>query len=354
MDRVRGLLVILALLLAPAAAGAQSPDPPGHDPTLIRQGDWWYTITTSEGDLARRYLPVQRTRDLVHWEPAGVVFGVPPAWIVQQIGTLPTDLWAPDLSFFGGRYHVYYAASHTGVNNSAIGLATSATLDPQDPAYGWRDEGMVVRSTPGVDDFNAIDPEVVLDEAGRPWLAYGSYWTGIKLVALDPATGRPTGPVHAIASRPAPSAIEAPTIVRRDGWYYLFVSFDHCCRGVASDYRVVVGRSQSITGPYLDRAGVPMAAGGGSDLLRGYGRFAGPGHQDVLLDERGDLLIHHYYDRDEGGRARLSVRDVAWVDGWPVVGAPVSELQPLGRQPVAAPQVAPPFTAPFGTPVPPG
>ena len=136
-----------------------------------------------------------------------------------------------------------------------------------------------MRSTPGEDDFNAIDPDLSYDEQGRLWMAFGSFWSGIKLRRLDPATGKLSAEhpeIHSLASRPAPGAVEGPSIVRRGGFYYLFVSFDFCCRGIDSDYRVMVGRSRSITGPYVDRDGVPMTEGGGTELLRGYNEFAGP------------------------------------------------------------------------------
>jgi beta-xylosidase len=333
------LLVLLAVLVAPAAAGAAAPDPPGHDPTLIRDGERYVTVTTGEGDLRRRYLPLRTSTDLVGWEPAGTVFTRPPAWIVHELGWLPTDLWAPDISHFAGRYHLYYAASQAYTNNSVIGLATNATLDPLDPRHEWRDEGMVVRSTPGVDLFSAIDPEVALDRRGRPWLAYGSFWTGIRLQRIDEATGKllAGAPVHMIASRPPPSAVEAAAIMRRGGFYYLFTSFDLCCRGVDSDYRLMVGRSRALTGPYADRDGVPLTAGGGTQVLAGYGRYAGPGHADVLREDGADLLVHHYYDREDGGRPRLSVRELAWRDGWPEAGEPLSERPPAVRWNAAGP-----------------
>jgi beta-xylosidase len=273
----------------------------------------------------------------VHWTPAGRVFAVPPAWIVRVLGMLPTDLWAPDVSYFNGRFHVYYAASQAGTNNSAIGHATNSTLDPADPDYAWHDEGMVIRSVPGVDLFSAIDPDVAFDRDGLPWLSWGSFWTGIRLQPLDPATGGPVpgGPVQVIASRPPPSAVEAPSIVRRGGYFYLFTSWDLCCRGVDSNYRVMVGRSRELAGPYIDRDGVPLLAGGGTQVLAGYGRYAGPGHSDVYRDDNGtDLLVHHYYDREEGGRAKLSVRALTWPGGWPAVSEPFSESRPDGYRTV--------------------
>jgi hypothetical protein len=337
--RLRPLLLALALALVgwpSATAHAAATDPIAHDPTLIKQGAYYYDVIT--GDIATRtYLPLRRSRDLVHWEFLGTVFTTPPAWVVRELGTTPGDFWAPDIRYFNGRYHLYYAASQFATNKSVIGLATAKTLDPDSPDYGWTDQGMVLRSTPGTDDFNAIDPDLVFDERGRLWMAFGSFWSGLKLRRLDPATGKlsaqdPT--LYPLASRPAPGAVEGPSIVRRGGFYYLFASFDFCCRGVNSDYRVMVGRSRRVTGPYVDRKGVPMLEGGGTELLRGYDEFAGPGHGDVYRDRGVDWFAHHYYDReDPDATPRLSVRPIDWRGGWPELGDPLSGSRAPGRGP---------------------
>ena len=328
-------VMLVAAAVAPSSARAAATDPIAHDPTMIKQGGYYYDVIT--GDIeTRTYLPLRRSRDLVHWDFLGTVFTTPPAWVVEALGTTPGDFWAPDIRYLNGRYHLYYAASRFGTNNSVIGLATTKTLDPGSPDYGWVDEGMVMRSTPGVDEYNAIDPELVFDEQGRLWMAFGSFWSGIKLRRLDPATGKLSSEdpaVRSLASRPDPGAVEGPSIVRRDGFYYLFVSFDFCCRGVNSDYRVMVGRSRSVTGPYVDRRGVPMLEGGGTELLRGYNEFAGPGHGDVYRDRRADWFVHHYYDRDDAGIPKLSVRAIDWRRGWPTLGDPLSGSREPGRGP---------------------
>ncbi|AVT33162.1 hypothetical protein C6361_31140 [Plantactinospora sp. BC1] len=217
---VVGLVAALAVPLggAPAQAGAVRPDAPApapapvgriaadpiaHDPTVIKQGRYYYTVIT--GDAATRsYLPIKRSADLLHWTELGTVFDTPPAWVVAELGVTPADFWAPDLSYFDGAYHLYYAASSFGTNNSVIGLATSRTLDPASPAYGWVDHGMVMRSS-GTDTFNAIDPDVVFDADGQPWLSFGSFWDGLRIRRLDRSTGMPAdGTLHHIASRGAP------------------------------------------------------------------------------------------------------------------------------------------------------
>jgi len=326
------LVTVLTLAWwAASPAGAAIQDVAAHDPTLARQGEFFYVLDSTYAS-ERTLLGMRRSRDLAVWEAAGAVFVRPPVWLVRELGMLPAHLWAPDLSFFAGRWHVYYAASTFGSNDSTIGLVTNATLDPADPAYRWIDEGMVLRSRPGIDDFNAIDPDVVLDEAGTPWLAFGSFWSGIRLVRLDPATGRPSpadANLYALASRPGIRAIEAPSIVHRGGYFYLFVSFDFCCRGVASTYRIMVGRSRTVTGPYVDRAGVQMTAGGGTELVRGAGRYAGTGGSDVHREGDRALLVHHYYDREQAGAAKLSIRELRWLDGWPEASQPLRGGRPV-------------------------
>ncbi|MEV6850519.1 family 43 glycosylhydrolase [Actinoplanes sp. NPDC051411] len=322
-----------AAVAAPEGAhvGRIADDPIAHDPTVIRQGHYYYSFIT--GDSATRtYLPMRRSADLLHWSDLGPVFTTAPAWVTEQLGTTPPDFWAPDISFFGGLYHLYYAASSFGTNNSVIGLATNTTLDPRSPAYRWVDHGMVIRSSTA-DNFNAIDPELVLDGGGA-WLAFGSFWDGIKMRRLDRSTGMLSTEdttLYSLASRGGAS-IEGASITRHGGYYYLFASLDYCCRGIDSDYRVVVGRSKNVTGPYEDRAGVAMLAGGGTELLRGYNEFRGPGGGDVYHD----LYVHHYYDLDDNGRPKLSVRPIRWAGGWPALGDPLSGSRQIGHGPAYA------------------
>jgi arabinan endo-1,5-alpha-L-arabinosidase len=215
-----------------------------------------------------------------------------------------------------------------GSNRSAIGLATNETLDPAAPNYRWRDQGPVVESTRD-SDFNAIDPNHVVDREGRHWLSLGSFWTGIKLFELDPATGkllRPTAKPIALASRPvpkgAPAASEAPFIVTRPDHYYLFVSYDYCCKGVQSTYYLVVGRAKKITGPYVGKDGSKLLEGGGSVFLREDSspqRFRGPGHNGFLHDNDGrNWFVYHAYDRENEGKSMLRIAGLKWdEDGWP-------------------------------------
>jgi arabinan endo-1,5-alpha-L-arabinosidase len=168
--------------------------------------------------------------------------------------------------------------------------------------------------------FNAIDPNLTVTPNGEWWLSFGSFWSGIKMVKLSPSTGkRADSTIHAIAERFVNSkSVEAPHIYYRNGYYYLFVAFDLCCKGASSTYRTMVGRSTSITGPYKDRAGTLMTAGGGTEILASHDAVYGPGHPAVFRDGTQDVLVYHYYTA--AGDARLGINLLSWSSsGWPTV-----------------------------------
>jgi len=301
-----------------------------HDPSISREGNTYYVFaTTSRADQGQ--FPVRCSQDLLAWKLCGHIFDKIPDWI-HQVSPNTKELWAPDVSFFQGKYHLYYAYSAFGVNTSGIALATNETLDPQSPKYRWHDEGLVLKSTKD-DDFNAIDPNLVFDEKGQPWLSFGSFWGGIKMRRIDPLTGKPPvddNNIYALAARAKPvsadpakpglppnwQAIEAPFIVRHDDYFYLFVSFDLCCRGTRSTYRTMVGRARNVTGPYLDAEGKPMLEGGGTQLLQPNSRWIGPGGESILQRPEGDIIVFHAYD-GKSGEAYLQISTIAWIDGWP-------------------------------------
>ncbi len=291
-----------------------------HDPSMIEANGTWYVFATGdEGGLNDGSLQIRQSPDLRDWSFAGTVFETTPKWISKEIGKVP-NLWAPDISYANGKYLLYYAASHFGTNESVIGLATNTTLDPKNPKYKWVDQGLVIRSRAGTDNWNAIDPNRVVDAQGHAWLAFGSYWDGIKMRRLDPKTGRLSSQdsrLYSLASRGG-GAIEAPSIVQRGAYFYLFVSFDACCRGADSTYKIMIGRSKTITGPYVDRDGLPMQKGGGSLLLEGHDRVRGPGGQTVRNDHGTFRMIYHYYDGDVFGEIKFLIQTLSWTsDGWP-------------------------------------
>ena len=265
--------------------------------------------------------------DLTHWQSIGQVFSSTPSWALAAVpgATIP---WAPDISYFNGEYHLYYAVSTFGGQRSVIGLATNTTLDPTAPGYHWVDQGEVIASAPAQSNYNAIDPNITIAPNGSVWLAFGSQWSGVKLVAINPSTGKPLGSppnLISIAGRPVGGSIEAPFIFQRNGYYYLFVSFGSCCMGVKSTYKIMVGRSRSITGPYLDASGHPMTLGGGTLVLGSTARYRGPGHNAVVSVGGSDMLVYHTYDALDDGIPTLQIRPLAWSkQGWPIVEPPLS------------------------------
>ncbi|MCU1450197.1 MAG: putative endo,5-alpha-L-arabinanase [Acidimicrobiales bacterium] len=305
----------------PAAPRLAGDTTPVHDPAIAAAGGWFYIYSTGTG------IPIRRSTDLVHWESAGQVFpGNLPPWASKLVPGAQSP-WAPDLSFFAGRWHLYYAISTFGAKRGVIGLATNVTLDPSDPRYAWDDLGPVLDSHDLTDasglptDYIAIDPNVILDASGAPHLVFGSFYGGLKLLPLDPASGRPA---QSVAPTPLASNVQEYTgveggyMIARDGWYYLFGSYDYCCRGTDSTYNVRVGRSRSVSGPFVDDLGIPMLAGGGRYVLTSGGDMRGPGHNAVL--RRGDHfdIVFHWYDAASNGAATLGILPLHWTpDGWP-------------------------------------
>jgi arabinan endo-1,5-alpha-L-arabinosidase len=313
------IAAVSLLLMSPLLA--LNGEPAMHDSsTVVIENGRFYAFGTGRG------LPVSVSDDGWTWRRAGTVMsavpgGRPRPEVIARGGD---NTWAPDLIKVGGKYFLYYSAPGTQPK-SAIGLLVGRTLDSQSPDYKWEDAGPVVWSD-GVEDSNAIDPGVFRDPTnGRLWLTYGSYFGYIRLVELDPATGRRLHP----ARRPINIAInsEASILIHRDGWYYLLVTHGSCCAGASSTYNIRMGRSRAVTGPFLDNMGVDMLRGGGKLFLGSSGRFIGPGHFGLL--DLGDgvekFSCHYEADLDRGGISVLDIRPLLWRDGWPVAGDNVRE-----------------------------
>jgi beta-xylosidase len=285
-----------------------------HDPsTILKLDDRYWCFSTGMG--------VQSlvSDDLSHWRIGPPLFDEPPSWVNKVVPNQRGGFWAPDVIHLNDRYLVYYSVSAFGKRTSAIALATSPTLDPQSPDYNWTDQGIVVQTYES-SDHNAIDPSVFEAPDGKLWMTYGSFWSGIKLVELDGSSGKriaPDSPLYSLAHK---SEIEAPALYFRDGHYYLFLNWGLCCRGVRSTYNIRVGRSEAITGPYLDREGVDLRDGGGTLILDTHDAAIGPGHAG-FLEKDGDLLMsYHYYDGNKRGVPQLGINRVTWdAAGWPVV-----------------------------------
>jgi arabinan endo-1,5-alpha-L-arabinosidase len=312
--RLRAAAAVALSLVSPALA--LDGQPGMHDPsTVVVHDGKYYTYATGAG------LPISISDDGWTWRRAGTLMqaipgGSPGKDVIARGGN---NTWAPDVVRAGDKYFVYYSAPGTQPK-SAIGLLVGTTLDPNSPDYKWEDGGPVVWSD-GIEDSNAIDPGVFRDPTnGSLWLTYGSYFGYIRLVELNPKTGKRLHPNRT----PANIAInsEASIIIFRDGWYYLLVTHGSCCAGSNSSYNIRMGRAKKVTGPFVDNMGVDMLQGGGKLFLGSSGRYVGPGHFGLL--DLGDgvqkFSCHYEADLDRGGISVLDIRPLIWRDGWPNAG----------------------------------
>ncbi|MBC7399724.1 MAG: family 43 glycosylhydrolase [Mucilaginibacter sp.] len=306
--------------------GDVTTDPNVHDPCMAKEGDTYYVYFTGGG------IQVWSSKDMMTWTKLPSVFSVAPEWVAQKLPSFKgLGFWAPDLSFHNGLWYLYYATSIFGKNTSVIGMATNKTLDPNSKDYKWVDGGMVLQSVTGRDSWNAIDPNLAVDDSGTPWLSFGSHWDGLKLVKLSSDFKTPAEPQewYTIASRgprdykytdpePGNAEIEAPFIFKNGKYYYLFVSWDSCCSGIKSTYNIRIGRSEKITGPYLDKDGKSMTKGGGTLLLGGDTGdnkvFYARGHNSVETFDGVDYMAFHAYTTTY---PKLGIEKLTWVDGWP-------------------------------------
>ncbi|MCW1884409.1 arabinan endo-1,5-alpha-L-arabinosidase [Luteolibacter flavescens] len=305
------LFALAAVLPVRAQVPRDETYPRIHDPsTVVEENGATWCLSTGNGVLL-----LKREQD-GRWKREAPLFKDYPAWHKTEVPENKGHLWAPDIIRVNDKWFIYYSVSSFGSNHSAIGLLTGKTLDPASKDYGWKDEGVVIRSR-RPDRFNAIDPAVILDD-GKLWMSYGSFWEGIFLIELDPETGLRKNHDAPLRLAMYPE-IEAPFIHKNDGWYYLFVNWGKCCRGVDSTYEIRVGRSRKITGPYLDKDGTDMKDGGGSPFLATQGRHIGPGHASIFRERGKEWLVHHYYDRERRGRSDLRMLPLKWQEGWPAV-----------------------------------
>ncbi|MDO7873304.1 family 43 glycosylhydrolase [Hymenobacter sp. ASUV-10] len=309
-----GLLLLAGLVLARPALALQG-TLGAHDPsTIVKDGNTYWTFTTGQG-ITSLY-----STDLVKWTAgARPVFqnNVYPSWINTRVPGFTGNFWAPECIFMNGKYYLYYSCSSFGSRVSAIGLVTNTTLDPNNPAYRWVDEGEVI-STNGGSSVNAIDPAVFKDSNGDVWFTYGSYFGGLRTTQLNPSTGKVINTSNQFAV--ANNDPEAACLTKNGNYYYLFINRGACCQGSNSTYYILVGRSTSPTGPFLDQNGVSLNNGGGTVVLNASGRYVGPGHAGLLEEGGVTYFSHHYYDFDDNGAPKLGLAKLTWsAAGWPVV-----------------------------------
>lgn len=300
---IAAICTLMAGMAIPTAA--QVGRPFIHDPSTIMECDGkYYTFGTGGGGLV--------SADGWNWDKGAV---------------RPGGGAAPDAVKIGDRYLVAYSATGGGLGGGHAGQVLTMwtkSLDPQSADCEFS-EPVVVAESLDDEDCDAIDAGLLLDPVtGRLWLSYGTYFGFIRLVELDPATGR-----RVEGNEPVDIAIdcEATDLIYRDGWYYLLGTHGTCCDGANSTYNIVVGRSRDVRGPYLDNIGRDMLKGGGKMLLSAGHRKTGPGHFGRFVEDDGveKMSFHYEADLDRGGRSVLAILPLLWENGWPVAGEPLRE-----------------------------
>ena len=303
MNPIRTTLTSMACtaaLLTALTAGAQTGQPYIHDPSTIAVCDGkYYTFGTGGGGLIST-----------------------DGWTWKNGAERPGGGAAPDVLKIGDRYLVIYGATGGGLgggHNGRILTMWNKTLDPASPDFHFT-EAIEVASSDGQEDNDAIDPSLLLDpNDGRLWVSYGTYFGNIRLIELDPQTGRR---VEGNEALDIAIDCEATDLIYRDGWYYLLGTHGTCCDGVNSTYNIVCGRSRNPYGPFVDNVGRDMLAGGGKMVIAAGDRLVGPGHFGrTIIDKGVEVMSCHYEaDLDQGGRSVLGLRPLLWKNGWPVAG----------------------------------
>ncbi len=276
-----------------------------HDPsTIVKCDGKYYTFGTGRGGLISD-----------------------DGWTWRSGAVRPGGGAAPDAIKIGDRYLVAYSATGGGLGGGHAGQVLTMwnkTLDPDSPDFKFTEPVEVARSLDD-EDCDAIDAGLLLDPTtGRLWLSYGTYFGFIRIVELDPATGK-----RVEGNEPVDVAIdcEATDLIYRDGWYYLLGTHGTCCDGPNSTYNIVVGRSRNVTGPYLDNIGRDMLKGGGKMVIAAGDRNTGPGHFGRYIEDDGveKMSFHYEADFDRGGRSVLAIRPLLWKNDWPVAGELLKE-----------------------------
>lgn len=293
-------LFTLSFFTFVSPTAAQSGAPYIHDPSTIAECEGkYYTFGTGGG---------------------GIISD--DGWSWHSGAERPGGGAAPDVLKIGDRYLFIYGATGGGLgggHNGRILTMWNRSLDPKAPNFGFT-TAVEVASSDGMEDCDAIDPCLMLDPTtGRLWTTYGTYFGNIRLIELDPKTGlRVTGNVE----KDVAIDCEATDLIFRDGWYYLLGTHGTCCDGVNSTYNIVVGRSHSVEGPYLDNVNRDMLNGGGRMVIAAGDRVTGPGHFGrTIIDDGVEIMSCHYEaDFDRSGRSVLGIRPLLWRDGWPVAG----------------------------------
>lgn len=284
-----------------------------HDPVMIKKGDTYYVFSTG--------IAIKTSKDRINWMDAGSVFGKDSIKFDWWKNDIPekVGLWAPDIHYSNGKYHLYYSVSAWMDFNSSIGYTTNVTLNPKDSNYKWIDEGQVIRFKNGGEGVNCIDPNIFIDTDGKKYLLYGSYKAGLRLVELDYKSGKLK------IDKPELTTIttalgEGAFLIKDAYYYYIFASRGRCCAGNNSTYQIVIGRSKNIKGSYLNKQGESWVDNKYSVFLAGDSAEPGRGHNVFFTEHDTTFIVYHAYTRSANGASLLNIKPMYLNEaGWPTI-----------------------------------
>ena len=285
------------------------------DPTAIRLADGTYYLYATE-DI--RNLPIFKSENMVDWEEVGTAFtdATRPDFVDNNPEGKHAALWAPDIQYIKGKYVLTYSLAEWGNHwISTIGYAVADK--PEGP---FTPKGKIFNSR-DVNVENSID-QFLYEEDGKYYVLWGSFF-GIYIMELDITDDVTITPKLETKRQIAGNAYEGINLWKRDGYYYLFGSIGSCCEGEKSTYTTVVGRSESLFGPYVDKSGGKMLENKHEVVLHKDSAFVGTGHNALLqLDDEGNTwMLYHAFELSNLGAQRQVLLDrVLWDEaGWPYV-----------------------------------
>ncbi len=286
------------------------------DPTVIRTDEGFYLYATQTNDY---WVPIYFSKDLVNWEFKRSAFRNatrPKPDVLPDGGAF----WAPEIRYINGKYVLYFSWAKWGDGSKSY----TAVATSDSPVGDFLNAKPLLIT----DDFgsNCID-QFYYEEDGKKYMFVGSF-NGIYVTELTDdglsvkrgADGKPV-----LKKQVCGRAFEGTNIYKKGKYYYLFASINNCCDGIDSRYKVVVGRSENLLGPYVNREGKDMMSNSWTLVLEGDGEtFFGPGHNSIIIpDDAGtDWMIYHSYVKENGtvgGRLGMLDRIVWSADGWPTI-----------------------------------
>lgn len=283
-----------------------------HDPVMIKGGDTYYVFGTGISE--------KTSKDKINWTNSlGIFADAPLSWWKNDIPEHNGHIWAPDIHYRNGKYHLYYSVSAWMNFNSSIGYATNTTLDKTNPNYKWEDHGQVISFKNGGEGVNVIDPNIFVNKDGKVWLLYGSYKSGLRMVELNPKTG--------MLKNLKPKLIKLTShlgegifLIKGLNYYYIFASRGKCCAGIESTYQMVMGRSKNIEGPYYNKEGESWLDDKYSVFLAGDASEPGRGHNGFFAEGANTFIVYHAYTKSQNGQSLLNIKPLYITDDeWPTI-----------------------------------